>query len=135
MMEVISWPLKKYEDERGWLCELFRTDEGFRPEMGYVSMTLPGVSRGPHEHVHQTDLFFFMGKFKVYLWHKGARETRILDHTALIVPPGVVHAYKNIGEAALVYNFPDKLYKGPGRKDPVDEIRHEDDPNTIYVLD
>ena len=45
----------------------------------------------------------------------------------VFVPPGVVHAYRNVGtEEAFVMNFPDKLYAGWGRKEPVDEIRHED---------
>ena len=38
--------------------------------MTYVSQTLPGVTRGPHEHVDQTDGFAFMGPsdFKLVLW-------------------------------------------------------------------
>ena len=45
----------------------------------------------------------------------------------VIVPPGVVHAYENIGEQdAFILNFPDKLYAGKGKKEPVDEIRHEE---------
>jgi len=27
------------------------------------------------------------------------------------------------------------LYMGEGKKEPIDEIRHEDDPNTIYRMD
>jgi dTDP-4-dehydrorhamnose 3,5-epimerase len=47
----------------------------------------------------------------------------------------VVHAYRNIGaESGLVYNYPDTLYKGLGRKDQVDEIRHELDPDSIYKV-
>ena len=47
--------------------------------------------------------------------------------TVIVVPPGVVHSYTNVsGRDALVFNFPDRLYAGPGRKDPVDEIRYED---------
>ena len=68
---IIS-PLKQYADHRGWLAEFFRHDElpsQLHPVMGYISMTLPGIARGPHEHVHQTDLFlFFSGQFKLYLW-------------------------------------------------------------------
>jgi dTDP-4-dehydrorhamnose 3,5-epimerase len=55
---------------------------------------------------------------------------------ALIVPPGVVHAYKNIGtEPGLIFNCPNRLYKGPGRKEQVDEIRHEEDPDCRFQLD
>ena len=54
----------------------------------------------------------------------------------LIVPPGVVHAYKNVGnEPGLVFNCPDRLYKGVGRKEPVDEIRHEEHTDSLYQLD
>ena len=43
--------LKKYTDTRGWLIETFRADElpeGFKPAMGYISLTHAGVARGPH---------------------------------------------------------------------------------------
>ncbi|MDP2877674.1 MAG: dTDP-4-dehydrorhamnose 3,5-epimerase family protein, partial [Holophaga sp.] len=66
-------PLKKFVDERGWLAELFRHDEvaeEFHPVMSYISVTLPGVLRGPHEHVDQADLFAWVGPgdFKLTLW-------------------------------------------------------------------
>jgi dTDP-4-dehydrorhamnose 3,5-epimerase len=148
---VILKPLKKYHDGRGWLCELFRHDEvpaEFHPVMAYISMTSPGVARGPHEHVDQADYFCFLGSsnFKVYLWDRRphspthlARQVETLgaDRPALlIVPPGVVHAYKNVGgEEGLVFNCPNRLYKGPGRKEPVVEIRHEEMVDSPYVLD
>jgi dTDP-4-dehydrorhamnose 3,5-epimerase len=55
---------------------------------------------------------------------------------ALVVPVGVVHAYKNVGsEPGLVFNAPNRLFKGPSRKEPVDEIRHEDDRSSPFQLD
>jgi dTDP-4-dehydrorhamnose 3,5-epimerase len=148
---VVFKPLKQYSDPRGWLVELFRDDElspNDRPRMGYVSETLPGVARGPHEHVDQSDYFLFLGPgdFKLYLWD--AREAsptfrrRVAvvvgqsNRQAVLIPPGVVHAYQSIGETpGWVINCPNRLYAGEGRKQPVDEIRHEADPDTIYVLD
>ena len=68
---VIIKNLKKFKDERGWLVEIFRDDEtDFRLKMNYISMTHPGVVRGPHEHVSQSDLFVFIGpgEFRLYLW-------------------------------------------------------------------
>ena|SRR5437588_2355899 len=148
---VIWKPLRKYQDGRGWLCELFRHDElpaGFYPAMAYISMTEPGVARGPHEHADQADCFCFLGpaNFQMYLWDNRpksktylARQVEVVgadNSMALIVPPGVVHAYKNIGsEPGLIFNCPNRLYKGPGRKDPVDEVRHEADKNTAFQLD
>lgn len=56
------------------------------------------------------------------------------DPVGVLVPPGVVHAYRNVGsEAGYVVNIPDTLYAGAGRREPVDEIRHERDPQTPYV--
>jgi dTDP-4-dehydrorhamnose 3,5-epimerase len=113
--------------------------------MAYLSMTRPGVTRGPHEHREQTDFFAFAGPsdFEVTLWDNrlgspafGRRETFVLGASrpaTLIVPPGVVHAYRNVGKVeGWVLNFPNRLYRGPGRTEPVDEIRHEDDPGTRF---
>lgn len=140
-----------HKDARGWLAELFRTDETSKdthPLMGYVSMTLPGVSRGPHEHVTQTDYFCFVGPsaFKVYLWDTRSGSKTLgqkivfiageAEPKAVTVPPGVVHAYKNIGAVpGFVFNAPNSLYKGRGRKEPVDEIRYEDKPESGFILD
>ena len=131
--------LKSFADSRGHLTELFRSDElpeGFLPGMGYISVTHPGISRGPHEHVHQSDLFAFVdGSYELRLWENRPGfepwQVRILvgmdNPTAVIVPPGVVHGYKNVGDRdAYVLNFPDKLYAGKNRGEAVDEIRHEE---------
>jgi len=143
---VVARSLKKYADSRGWLTELFRDDElpeGFEPTMGYVSLTFPGVSRGPHEHVHQSDGFAFLsGTFEVTLWENREGRERLKqiilagenNPLFLIVPPGVVHAYRNVGHTdATVLNFPDKLYAGHGKKEPVDEIRHEDNDSEFKL--
>src|SRR5262249_832693 len=54
----------------------------------------------------------------------------------LVIPVGVVHAYKNVGGVpGLVFNCPNRLYKGPGKKEPVDEVRHEGDPASPCQLD
>jgi dTDP-4-dehydrorhamnose 3,5-epimerase len=145
---VVVIPLKKYEDARGWLTELFRADElpeGFTPAMAYLSVTKPGVARGPHEHVVQSDGFAFLdGSYRLYLWEnrEGHLPQRVVldvgEHNpvAVFVPPGVAHAYKNCGEReAFVVNFPDQLYAGWGKQGPVDEIRHENDPASAFHLD
>ncbi|HST51427.1 MAG TPA: dTDP-4-dehydrorhamnose 3,5-epimerase family protein [Pyrinomonadaceae bacterium] len=148
---VIVKDLRKFVDERGWLAELFRDDETdaeYRPAMAYVSTTLAGVQRGPHEHVDQADYFCFIGpsNFKLRLWDNrpasatfGHVMTLYVGEDApksVIVPKGVVHAYKNVGPAVgVVINLPNRLYAGEARRDEVDEIRHEDDPETIFRVD
>ena len=148
---VLFRSLGRWEDERGWLVELFRRDEleeGVFPRMAYVSQTLPGVARGPHEHREQTDLFAFFGPgdFKLYLWDArensptaGHRQTLIVGESnpqSVLIPPGVVHAYRNVSDRpGLVFNAPNRLYAGEGKSQPVDEIRHEDAPGSLFILD
>jgi dTDP-4-dehydrorhamnose 3,5-epimerase len=148
---VIIRELKRFHDSRGWLTELFRHDdlpEEYWPVMSYVSMTKPGIARGPHEHVDQADYFCFIGPstFRLYLWdnRKSSKTFGQSCHVdlgeelpaAVIVPKGVVHAYKNIGGGdGIVFNAPNRLFAGNGRKEPVDEIRHEADPNSAFKID
>ena len=149
--DVIVRDLTTFKDRRGWLCELFRHDElarEFYPAMAYISSTLPGVARGPHEHVDQADLFCFLGpsNFKLRMWDNRPDSetfrnvmTLVLgadNPKAVIIPKGVVHAYQNIGDSdGIVINCPNRLYMGEGHHAPVDEIRHEDDPETIFRMD
>jgi dTDP-4-dehydrorhamnose 3,5-epimerase len=148
---VVVRDLRKFPDDRGWLAELFRHDDleaEFHPRMAYISVTHPGVRRGPHEHAEQADYFCFIGpsNFELRMWDN--RESsptyrRVMTITvgedtprAVLVPKGVVHAYRNVGDVpGVVINCPNRLYRGEARSEEIDEIRHEDDPNTIYRMD
>ena len=147
---VVVRDLRKFSDSRGWLTELFRRDEmaaEFFPAMTYISSTLPGVTRGPHEHIDQADLFCFLGpsNFQLRLWDNrkdsSSYENRMTlvvgqsDPKSVLIPRGVVHAYRNVGSVdGVVINCANRLYMGDGRREPVDEIRHEDDPHTIFTM-
>lgn len=153
---VIIKKLGKYPDDRGWLAEIWRSDElDFKPTMAYASMTKPGVIRGPHEHVKQSDCFIFTGPgtFDLYLWdHRdGIKRTDLPvsatagthvkltlgadEPTLVIVPPGVVHGYKNVSNVdALSINLPDTLYRGEGKKEEIDEIRWEEREDSPYTI-
>lgn len=149
--DVVVSDLRRFNDRRGWLTELFRHDQldaRFFPAMAYISSTNPKVARGPHEHVDQADLFCFIGpsNFKLRMWDNRPdsptfRNVMTLivgadDPKAVLVPEGVVHAYQNVGDVeGIVINCPNRLYMGHERREPVDEIRHEDDPNTIFRMD
>jgi dTDP-4-dehydrorhamnose 3,5-epimerase len=148
---VVVKDLRKFVDSRGWLAELFRHDEldqQFYPVMAYTSATTPGVTRGPHEHVDQADFFCFIGpsNFMLRLWDNRSESDTYNNVTTLtvgednpksvLIPAGVVHAYRNVGSVlGIVFNCPNRLYMGEGKRQPIDEIRHEDDPKTIYRMD
>lgn len=149
---VVIKKLTKYPDRRGYLCETFRLDElppNLKPVMSYVSYTEPGIARGPHEHREQTDIFAFIGpgNFLLKLWDdRAGSATRgscmeIIagkdNPLTVVIPPGVVHGYRNISpaECGMVLNFPDKLYMGWGKQETVDEIRHEDSAESPFNMD
>jgi len=142
--------LPVFKDARGSLHELFRVDEvpaGFKPLMACSSWSHPGVARGPHQHVGQDDYFTFAGPsdFRVYLWDDrpgtaAAAKGWVINTgeqapARIHVPRGVVHAYHNVGNTfGLVVTVTSLLFKGEGRRDPVDEIRHEFNPDSPYQL-
>ncbi len=148
---VIIRNLVKHVDERGFLLETFRIDEvpeNLHPVMSYVSYTEPGITRGPHEHKQQTDVFSFIGpgNFMIKLWdnrHDSKTYGNYMRFFAgedkpltVIVPPGVVHGYKNVSKTTrgMVLNYPDKLFMGWGRQEDVDEIRHEDEEDAEFHM-
>jgi len=147
---VVIEKLIKFSDERGFLVETFRTDnltDNLQPVMSYVSCTRPGVARGPHEHLRQTDIFCFIGpgNFIIKLWdnREGSKTYKCFmeivggkdNPIRVIVPPGIVHGYRNISKEAdgMVLNYPNRLYQGWNRKEEVDEIRHEDKEDEFYL--
>jgi dTDP-4-dehydrorhamnose 3,5-epimerase len=147
---VIIDKLNKLIDSRGFLLEAFRADNlpnDLRPVMSYISYTRPGVIRGPHEHLGQTDIFCFMGpgNFRIKLWDN-RKESKSFGYVMeiwggennpirVIVPPGAVHGYQNISPSidGMVLNYPDKLYRGWENKEEVDEVRHEDEKDDFYL--
>ena len=147
---VVVRELRKFTDSRGWLTELFRHDDltaEIYPVMAYLSSTHPGVTRGPHEHADQADLFCFIGpsNFKLRMWDN-RKDSETFQYVmtvvvgednpaSVLVPLGIVHAYKNVSDASgIVINCPNRLYMGQGKREPIDEIRHEDDPDTLFRI-
>lgn len=134
------WP-----DDRGYFLEVIRLKQGlakhFAPEMTQVSAALsyPGTIKAFHFHKHQTDLWApAMGMLQVALVDlrpkspsfgvKNTLYAGALKPWQILIPPGVGHGYKVIGEAAamLVY-VTSRLY------DPADEGRIPyNDPSIQY---
>ena len=145
---VIIKKIFRNSDQRGWLAEIYRSDEtDFHPVMSYASLTHPGVIRGPHEHKSQSDCFVFIGpgNFELHLWDRrensGTKDQYVkidggeANPILVIVPPGVVHGYKCVGDQdGWCINLPDKLYRGQGKREETDEIRWENDPSSPYKI-
>lgn len=137
-----SFPLKWHTDPRGALIELWRgsweynnTDDSGVGQ-AYVSTTLPGVVKGWHCHLKQTDRFFCVrGKIMLVTWDAREAfmndgplftfETKVLEATrspeTVCIPPGVVHGWKALGnEEAWVLNLVSHEYDGTDewRADP-----------------
>ena len=148
MNGVIVKKIEIFADPRGWLKEIHRTDmDNLIPAMCYVSHTNFMQDRGPHEHAEQTDFFVFLGPgdFELYIWDNrkdsstyGNKDKLIVgqsNNVSVLVPPGVVHGYKSITPGgSFSINLPDKLYAGFNKKEPVDEIRHENETESKFRM-
>ncbi len=132
--------LTPHSDERGYLQEILRSDEGFFEGFAqlYVSMNYPGVVRAWHYHKKQVDFITVVdGMAKVVLYDgrdgsptRGEVNEFFIgeDHRILVrIPPLVMHGYKTIGcKPCLLLNLPTRCYDP---RDP-DEYRippHEND--------
>ena len=117
--------LRTIPDERGWLMEILRSDEGeFFTKFGqvYVSATYPGVVKAWHYHQVQIDNFVCVsGMVKLVLVDtradsptNGAVNEFFLgsqNPTLVQVPNLVYHGWKCISsEMALVVNVPTEPY-------------------------
>lgn len=115
-------PYDLWPDDRGYFLEVMRMRQGlaasFVPETTQVSSALsyPGTIKAFHFHQYQTDLWVPMsGVFQVALVDLRPESTTFgvkntlyvgaLRPWQLLIPPGVGHGYKVVGEGSgvLVY--------------------------------
>ncbi len=128
-------PFDVWPDDRGYFLEVVRMKQGlaagFAPEETQVSAALsyPGTIKAFHFHLHQTDLWApSKGMFQVALVDLrpesrtfGLKNTLYvgpLKPWQILIPPGVGHGYKVIGEdAAMLIYVTNRLYnpKDEGR--------------------
>jgi dTDP-4-dehydrorhamnose 3,5-epimerase len=119
---VRAQPYDLWPDDRGYFLEVIRMRQGlaahFVPETTQVSAALsyPGTIKAFHFHLYQTDLWVPMsGVFQVALVDlrpdsstfglKNTLYVGALRPWQLLIPPGVGHGYKVVGESpgVLVY--------------------------------
>lgn len=117
--------LRLIPDERGWLMEILRSDDGeFYERFGqvYVTVCYPGVVKAWHYHTRQTDNFCAIrGMAKVVLFDRregsptrgGLNEFHMGELNPLLIkiPPLVLHGFTAEGpEPAMVINVPTEVY-------------------------
>ncbi len=108
---VLVKPLVRHCDERGYLLEVLRDDDGLLERFGQTTYTLtyPGVIKAFHWHRKQYDLWFVAaGEVRVVL--HDLREdsptrgvTQVIyagEHqpVLIVIPPGVAHGYQVLGD-------------------------------------
>ena len=113
--------LVTHTDERGTVCELFDPRWGVSPDpmvFAYTFTIRPGASKGWAVHkVHEDRYTFLAGELEVALYDSRedastfGLEARLFlserRRQLLIIPRGVWHAERNIGQSdAVVVNFP-----------------------------
>jgi dTDP-4-dehydrorhamnose 3,5-epimerase len=115
-------PFDLWPDDRGYFLEVIRMRQGlaanFAPDTTQVSaaVSYPGTIKAFHFHQHQTDLWVPMsGTFQVTLVDlrpesrtfgvKNTLYVGALRPWQILIPPGVGHGYKVVGETSgvLVY--------------------------------
>ena len=121
---VVVKKLKPLVDERGFLMEILRSDEGIFDKFGqcYVTMVHPGIVKGWHYHKKQYDHFSCLqGTAKVVLYdprensktYREVNEFILGLETPLLVkiPPYVFHGFSAEGKKdAVILNLPTELY-------------------------
>jgi dTDP-4-dehydrorhamnose 3,5-epimerase len=125
---VIIQDLFYFEDNRGFVVEIFRSDNPFFENFGQVYMTacFKGVAKAWHYHKYQTDHFFCAwGKALVVLYDNNPKSSTYGSIQEIVlesppsknaiklvkIPPLIVHGFTSLSEPeARIINIPDKLY-------------------------
>lgn len=103
-----SYPLKKNEDNRGWLAEFIK-NESFGQI--FISTTKPGITRGDHWHHTKTEKFFVIkGKGEISFRHMITGEIVRYNvegdkPTVVDIPTGYTHNIKNTGDEDMICLF------------------------------
>lgn len=122
--DSFDYPLKKNEDNRGWLAEFIKS-ESFGQI--FISTTKPGITRGNHWHHTKVEKFFVIKGRAQIAFRNIATDEKICytvegeNPCVVDIPVGWTHYIKNIGDEELITLFwvsqmfnpelPDTYYK------------------------
>ncbi len=97
--------LKAHHDPRGSIFEPLTDDELAAQKNVHVVLTQPNEIRGNHSHPTSTEISAVVGPCLVRLKEGDSlRDVEVPkgETWRFIIPPGVVHAYRNTGDAVMV---------------------------------
>jgi dTDP-4-dehydrorhamnose 3,5-epimerase len=107
--EVI--PLRRFDDERGWLAEIARVSRLPEPlRQTNISFSRRGTIRGLHYHERQSDLFVCLqGRARVVALDRDTGETfseEIGDgnFAAVYVPGNLAHGFEALTDVLMLYH-------------------------------
>jgi dTDP-4-dehydrorhamnose 3,5-epimerase len=134
---VVEIPLRRFEDERGWLSEIFRASKLPKPvKQTNLSFSRQGVIRGLHYHERgQDDLFVCLqGTARVVVLNRETGETFTADigdeNPVAIYVPGIhAHGFEALTDVLFLYHVTEEY-------DPADPDEHEvrwDDPRVKHL--
>jgi dTDP-4-dehydrorhamnose 3,5-epimerase len=107
--EVI--PLRRFDDERGWLAEIARASRlPERLRQTNVSFSRQGTIRGLHYHERQSDLFVCLqGRARVVALDRDTGETFSEDigdgnFAAVYMPGNLAHGFEALTDVLMLYH-------------------------------
>ncbi len=134
---VLRIPLRRFEDERGWFCEL-RRDSALPRRMVQTNLSFSraGVIRGLHFHERgQDDLFACLsGTARVVVLDRGSGEAFTEDigdenPVAIYVPGRHAHGFEALSDLLFCYHVTEEY-------DPADPDEHGvlwNDPRVAHL--
>ena len=133
---MVRFPLRRFEDERGWLMEIRRETALPRPtRQTNVSFSRVGVIRGLHHHKRQDDLFCCLrGTARVVVLDRETGEAFTEDigddnPVALYIPGRHAHGFEALTDLVFCYHVTEEY-------DPADPDEHGipwDDPRVAHL--
>lgn len=125
---VLITPVALWPDDRGWFMEVARIGTGpvagFEKAQASTALSYPGTIKAFHIHKLQTDYWVpVAGMFQVGLvdlrpesktfGRRNTIYTGQLRPWSIIIPPGVAHGYKVIGQANAVLVYVTNQFYNP----------------------
>jgi dTDP-4-dehydrorhamnose 3,5-epimerase-like enzyme len=98
-------PVKTHRDARGALFEPLSDAELALQKNVHVVLTQPNEVRGNHVHHTATETTSVVGPCLIRVKESGViRDIEVAEGEIcrLVIPPGVVHAYRNTGQGVMV---------------------------------